>query len=78
MVANTKPMIKDIFKEEKKVKRTAIVTFQDGSKMKMVLYLKEKCLSIFPDKNKRIFVQAFNKSQPHLVNKAVSCHILRN
>ena len=34
--------------------------------------------AMFPDEMERKFIKSFNESQPDLVNKAVSVHILRN
>lgn len=34
--------------------------------------------AMFPEEMERNFIKSFNESQPDLVNKAVSVHILRN
>lgn len=33
---------------------------------------------IFPEQMERQFIENFNNSRPHLVNKVVKCHIMRN
>lgn len=39
---------------------------------------KFKLPSIFPEQMERQFIENHNNSQPHLVNKVVKCHIMRN
>lgn len=47
----------------------------DGSKIQATITITKP---IFPEQMERKFIENFNNSQPHLVNKVVKCHIMRN
>ena len=47
----------------------------DGSKIQATITIPKP---IFPEQMERKFIENFNNSQPHLVNKVVKCHIMRN
>lgn len=54
------------------------MTLSDGSKIQATIYIPKPTKPIFPEQMERQFIENFNNSQPHLVNKAVKCHIMRN
>lgn len=59
------------------VSRTCILTLSDGSKARVTarIYLKPRYSQRDYEKE---FVDFFNRQQPHMVNKVVDCHLLRN
>lgn len=54
------------------------MTLSDGSKIQATITISKPTKPIFPEQMERQFIENFNKSQPHLVNKVVKCHIMRN
>ncbi len=50
----------------------------DGSKIQVTITIPKPTKPIFPEQMERKFIENFNNSQPHLVNKVVKCHIMRN
>lgn len=53
-------------------------TYGGGYKVVGTLSMPKPKKAMFPDEMERKFIKSFNESQPDLVNKAVSVHILRN
>lgn len=49
-----------------------------GYKVVGTLSMPKPKKAMFPEEMERNFIKSFNESQPDLVNKAVSVHILRN
>lgn len=54
------------------------MTLSDGSKIQATIYIPKPTKPIFPEQMERQFIENFNNSQPHLANKVVKCHIMRN
>lgn len=54
------------------------MTLSDGSKIQATITIPKPTNPIFPEQMERQFIENFNNSQPHLVNKVVKCHIMRN
>ncbi len=50
----------------------------DGSLNFATITIPKPTKPIFPEQMERKFIENFNNSQPHLVNKVVKCHIMRN
>lgn len=58
------------------VTRRALLTLSNGSRIMSQLQLPHKV--IFLDQLERTLVKEFNRNQPHLQNKVVKIHIMRN
>lgn len=54
------------------------MTLSDGSKIQAIITIPKPTKPIFPEQMERQVIENFNNSQPHLVNKVVKCHIMRN
>lgn len=54
------------------------MTLSDGSLYFATITIPKPTKPIFPEQMERQFIENFNNSQPHLVNKVVKCHIMRN
>lgn len=54
------------------------MTMSDGSKIQATITHPKAPKPIFPEQMECQFIENFNNSQPHLVNKVVKCHIMRN
>lgn len=63
---------------EETITRKCVITLMGGYKVVGTLSLPKPKKAMFPDEIERKFVESFNESQPNMVNKAVSVHILRN
>lgn len=50
------------------------MTLSDGSKIQATIYIPKPTKPIFPEQMERQFIENFNNSQPHLVNKVVVSH----
>ena len=61
-----------------KISRRCLLTLDGGAKIQAVLTMPKPTKPIFPKEMERMIVKQFNESQPHLVNKVVKCHIMRN
>lgn len=60
------------------ISRRCLMTFSDGIKLQVTIYIPKPTKPIFPEQMERQFIENFNKSQPLAVNKVVKCHIMRN
>ena len=60
------------------ITRKCIITLMGGYKVQATLSMPKPTKAMFPEVMERKFVEEFNKSQPHALNKAVSVHIMRN
>ena len=60
------------------ITRRCLLTLDGGAKIQAVLTMPKPTKPIFPEQMERQFIENFNNSQPHLVNKVVKCHIMRN
>ena len=58
------------------VTRRALLTLSDGSRIMSQLRIPHKV--VFLDQMERTLVKEFNRNQPHLQNKVVKIHIMRN
>ncbi len=64
--------------ENELIKRKCVLTLQGGHKVEVELLLRKTDRPFFPETLERRLVKEFNDSQPCMVNKVVSIHILRN
>ena len=60
------------------VTRRALLTLSDGSRIMSQLRIPSPHKAIFLDNMERTLIENFNKNQPHLQNKVVKIHIIRN
>lgn len=60
------------------VTRRALPTLSDGSRIMSQLRIPSPHKAIFLDQMERTLVKEFNRNQPHLQNKVVKIHIMRN
>lgn len=58
------------------VTRRALLTLSNGSRIMSQLQIPHK--AIFLDNVERTLIEKFNRNQPHLQNKVVKIHIMRN
>lgn len=61
-----------------KITRRCLLTLDGGAKIQATITIPKPTKPIFPEQMERQFIENFNNSQPHLVNKVVKCHIMRN
>lgn len=59
------------------VTRRALLTLSNGSRIMSQLQIPPH-KAIFLDQLEKTFIKEFNRSQPHLQNKVVKIHIMRN
>lgn len=62
--------------QKETIHRTAIITLDEGSKVRIKLSIPPQKLRFIND-FERDFVQGWNQSQPHAQHKVVKCHVLR-
>lgn len=60
------------------VTRRALLTLSNGSRIMSQLQIPLPHKVIFLDQLERTLVKEFNSNQPHLQNKVVKIHIMRN
>lgn len=60
------------------ITRKCLLTLDGGAKIQAILTIPKPTKPIFPKEMERQFVKQFNESQPNMVNKVITCHILRN
>ena len=60
------------------VTRRALLTLSNGSRIMSQLRILSPRKAIFLDQLERTLVKEFNRNQPHLQNKVVKIHIMRN
>ena len=60
------------------VTRRALLTLSNGSRIMSQLQIPSPHKAIFLDQMERTLVKEFNRNQPHLQNKVVKIHIMRN
>lgn len=58
--------------------RTAILTFDNGQRVRAEILISKSDRPIFHDDLERRFIEDFHKSQPNAAHKLVKVHILRN
>ena len=58
--------------------RKCVLTLEGGRKVTATLTIPTPTKPVFPEQLERRIVADFNKSQPHIANKVVSVHIMRN
>lgn len=61
-----------------KITRRCLLTLDGGAKIQAVLTIPKPTKPIFPDQMERKFIEKFNNQQPHMSNKVVKLHIMRN
>lgn len=54
------------------------MTLSDGSKTQATITIPKPTKPIFPEQMERKFIEKFNNQQPHMTNKVVKLHIMRN
>ena len=54
------------------------MTLSDGSKIQATITIPKPTKPIFPEQMERKFIDKFNNQQPHMSNKVVKLHIMRN
>lgn len=54
------------------------MTLSDGSKTLATITIPKPTKPIFPEQMERMFIEKFNNQQPHMANKVVKLHIMRN
>lgn len=54
------------------------MTLSDGSKTQATITIQKPTKPIFPEQMERKFIEKFNNQQPHMSNKVVKLHIMRN
>lgn len=60
------------------VTRRALLALSNGSRIMPQLRIPSPHKAIFLDQTERTLVKEFNRNQPHLQNKVVKIHIMRN
>lgn len=60
------------------ITRTAIVTLDDGAKIRMEIIVPTTKLLMNPGEFERNFIMNFNRSQPNMVHKVVGMKLMRN
>lgn len=60
------------------ITRRCIITLSGGHKVQATLSIPQPRKPLFMEQKEEQFIKEFNRSQPHLVNKAVKIHIMRN
>lgn len=60
------------------ITRRCIITLSGGHKVQATLSIPQPRKPLFMEQMEEQFIKEFNRSQPHLVNKAVKIHIMRN
>lgn len=58
--------------------RTAILTFDNGQRIRAEILIPMSDRPVFQDELERRFIESFCKSQPRAIHKLVKVHILRN
>lgn len=54
------------------------MTLSDGSKTQASITIPKPTKPIFPEQMERKFIEKFNNQHPHMTNKVVKLHIMRN
>ena len=60
------------------ITRKCVLTLEGGYRIVATLTTPKPTQPIFQEELEHRFVDEINKKQPHLVNKVVKCHLLRN
>lgn len=55
-----------------------MMTLSDGSKTQATITIPKPTKPIFPEQMERRLIEKFNNQQPHMANKVVKLHIMRN
>jgi hypothetical protein len=63
---------------EERIKRKAILTMDNSSRVFVEIQIKPTSKSKFIDELEKECVADFNRSQPHVNTKRVKCHLMRN
>ncbi len=58
--------------------RKCVLTLEGGHKVVATLTIPTPTKPVFPEEMERRLVAEINKSQPHMKNKCVGIHIMRN
>ena len=60
------------------ITRRCLITLSDGSKIQATITIPKPTKPIFPEQIERMIIEKFNNQQPHMANKVVKLHIMRN
>ena len=64
--------------QTEQIKRRCLMTLSDGSKIQSTITIQKPTKPIFPEQMERMIIEKFNNQQPHMANKVVKLHIMRN
>ena len=64
--------------QTEQITRICLMTLMDGSKTQATITIPKPAKPIFPEQMERMIIEKFNNQQPHMANKVVKLHIMRN
>ena len=64
--------------QTEQITRRCLITLSDVSKIQATITITKPTKPIFPEQMERKFIEKFNNQQPHMANKVVKLHIMRN
>ena len=64
--------------QTEQITRRCLMTLSDGSKIQSTITIQKPTKPIFPEQMERRLIEKFNNQQPHMSNKVVKLHIMRN
>lgn len=64
--------------QTEQITRRCLMTLSDGSKTQATITIPQANQAIFPEQMERRLIEKFNNQQPHMANKVVKLHIMRN
>ena len=64
--------------QTEQITRRCLMTLSDGSKTQATITIPKPTKPIFTEQMERKFIEKFNNQQPHMANKVVKLHIMRN
>lgn len=64
--------------QTEQITRRCLMTLSDDSKTQATITIPKPTKPIFPEQMERRLIEKFNNQQPHMANKVVKLHIMRN
>lgn len=64
--------------QTEQITRRCLMTLSDSSKTQATITIQKPTKPIFPEQMERRLIVKFNNQQPHMANKVVKLHIMRN
>lgn len=64
--------------QTEQITRRCLMTLSDGSETQATITISKPTKPIFPEQMERRLIEKFNNQQPHMANKVVKLHIMRN